>query len=212
MLTNASDQRVLNTSIGPDKRERVRTMFASIAHRYDLANHVLSCGADFYWRKRAAEIVARVPGVLQTHLDFTIGPVEPLRDDAPKLPGAIAVPERSGAPSKRDPRPRGTLAGTAHDPKPSLAEAAQLRPPERRRDATVRDAFPAVLLPPRPVEKHEVIQPAVVRLIEGDVRFADLHSDERPVLLGTPFPSGRPARLLQVHGGIASHAGVHRST
>ena len=33
-------------------------MFGSIARRYDLANHVLSCGADFYWRRRAAEIVA----------------------------------------------------------------------------------------------------------------------------------------------------------
>src|SRR5207253_10528879 len=33
-------------------------MFGSIARRYDLANHLLSCGADFYWRNRAAEIVA----------------------------------------------------------------------------------------------------------------------------------------------------------
>jgi len=32
-------------------------MFGSIAARYDLANHVLSCGIDFYWRARAAEIV-----------------------------------------------------------------------------------------------------------------------------------------------------------
>lgn len=38
--------------------ERVRKMFGSIAARYDLANHLLSCGIDFYWRKRAAEIVA----------------------------------------------------------------------------------------------------------------------------------------------------------
>jgi demethylmenaquinone methyltransferase/2-methoxy-6-polyprenyl-1,4-benzoquinol methylase len=34
-------------------------MFGSIAQRYDLANHVLSCGCDFYWRRRAAQIIAR---------------------------------------------------------------------------------------------------------------------------------------------------------
>jgi len=37
---------------------RVRQMFGAIARRYDLANHTLSCGIDFYWRRRAANTVA----------------------------------------------------------------------------------------------------------------------------------------------------------
>jgi demethylmenaquinone methyltransferase/2-methoxy-6-polyprenyl-1,4-benzoquinol methylase len=47
----------LNGTLASAKREHVRDMFGAIACRYDLANHLLSCGCDFYWRKRAAKIV-----------------------------------------------------------------------------------------------------------------------------------------------------------
>src|ERR1051326_5200469 len=39
--------------------ETVREMFDRVARRYDRANHLLSFGCDFSWRRRAAEIVAR---------------------------------------------------------------------------------------------------------------------------------------------------------
>ena len=48
----------MNRATNLAEPERVRTMFGSIARRYDLANHVLSCGIDFYWRHRLAQIVA----------------------------------------------------------------------------------------------------------------------------------------------------------
>jgi demethylmenaquinone methyltransferase/2-methoxy-6-polyprenyl-1,4-benzoquinol methylase len=37
--------------------ETIRAVFAGIAARYDLANHVLSCGLDFRWRALAARQV-----------------------------------------------------------------------------------------------------------------------------------------------------------
>lgn len=47
-----------------DKSEaRVRTMFASIAHRYDLLNHLLSCNIDRLWRRFTVRTVPPEPGV-----------------------------------------------------------------------------------------------------------------------------------------------------
>ncbi len=43
----------------PGKGAGVQRLFGAIARRYDLANHLLSGGIDFHWRRRAAAIVAK---------------------------------------------------------------------------------------------------------------------------------------------------------
>lgn len=37
----------------------VKAAFSSIAHRYSLTNHVLSCGIDVLWRRKVAALVAQ---------------------------------------------------------------------------------------------------------------------------------------------------------
>ncbi len=39
-----------------DKKTKVKKMFDSIAFRYDLLNHLLSFGFDFYWRRKALKL------------------------------------------------------------------------------------------------------------------------------------------------------------
>ncbi|MHB1688571.1 MAG: bifunctional demethylmenaquinone methyltransferase/2-methoxy-6-polyprenyl-1,4-benzoquinol methylase UbiE [Ignavibacteriaceae bacterium] len=39
-----------------DKKIKVKKIFDSIAFRYDFLNHLLSFGADYYWRKKALKL------------------------------------------------------------------------------------------------------------------------------------------------------------
>jgi demethylmenaquinone methyltransferase / 2-methoxy-6-polyprenyl-1,4-benzoquinol methylase len=64
-------------------------MFGRIARRYDLANHLLSGGADFLWRRRAATIVAAWQP--RQVLDLATGSGDLARAIASRLPTARIV-------------------------------------------------------------------------------------------------------------------------
>ncbi len=59
------------------QKQYVRRVFDSIAYRYDLLNHLLSGGVDFYWRRTAIETIAsrkpeRILDVATGTADFAI--------------------------------------------------------------------------------------------------------------------------------------------
>ena len=53
------------------KGRQLGVVFSGIASRYDLANHVLSCGVDFRWRRTAVAMAA--PGTGDRLLDMCCG-------------------------------------------------------------------------------------------------------------------------------------------
>jgi ubiquinone/menaquinone biosynthesis methyltransferase len=46
----------------PKEAAAIREMFDRIHQRYDILNHVMSFGLDFYWRKRAIMALGLKPG------------------------------------------------------------------------------------------------------------------------------------------------------
>lgn len=59
------------------EKQYVRSLFDSIAYRYDLLNHLLSGGIDFYWRRRAVQYLKdirprRILDVATGTADFAI--------------------------------------------------------------------------------------------------------------------------------------------
>lgn len=66
----------------PDgKRRYVRTLFATIADRYDLITKVLSYGRDRHWKKRLVDLAAPSPGMLALDLATGTGDIAFLLHD-----------------------------------------------------------------------------------------------------------------------------------
>jgi demethylmenaquinone methyltransferase/2-methoxy-6-polyprenyl-1,4-benzoquinol methylase len=102
-----------------DKPRAVRSMFDSIAHRYDLVNRVMTFGLDVGWRRRAvrelqlerAALVLDVAcgtgdfcreleraGMVAVGVDFSSGMLAAAHTDAPLLQGdALTLPVAPGA-------------------------------------------------------------------------------------------------------------------
>lgn len=75
--------------MGSDKPQRVRAMFARIAHRYDLMNRLMTGGQDLRWRRRAIQRCGLRPGARL--LDVGTGTGDLAAEALRQCPGALVV-------------------------------------------------------------------------------------------------------------------------
>ena len=107
-----------NLPQGEEKREAVRSLFDTIAPRYDLVNRIMTFGLDVRWRRKALEALALAPGsrvldlacgtgdfcralskagLQPVGIDLSMGMLVAARTDAPLVHGDIlALPVASG--------------------------------------------------------------------------------------------------------------------
>jgi osmotically-inducible protein OsmY len=158
--------------------------------------------------QRAKEIAGRVQGVFQVHTGLTVGPVEPERDEAPRLPTSIPIPMADVPSGSRDPRSRGVLAGKAREPRPSLEDAARMGRPEPRKPTAADPGNAAVLLPPRPLEMSDDLVTSVNRLIGTDVRFAGIRAETDGGIVTLSGTARLLDHVMELASQVARLAGV----
>jgi osmotically-inducible protein OsmY len=143
--------------------------------------------------RRALKMLGSIQGVFQTHSELLIGPVEPIRDETPRLPRLIALPHSGETPIRRDARPRGLPTANPHSTPHS--NGAEFGRPTPFGPPSADAPKPAELLPPGPAKKKESLQSMIDRIIESDVRFAGIRGEERA---GIVTLSGKAARMEHV--------------
>lgn len=107
--------------------QRIRTMFAEIAPRYDMMNHVLSLNIDKSWRRFTVEKLKLVPGI--PFLDACTGTGDLAIAIAKKYPGQFEVIGTDFCPPMLDIARKKGSAGGSSESKVQFIEADTMHLP-----------------------------------------------------------------------------------